>query len=254
MIESPTEHEPVSPPDAAQPPAADEGACDSDALQPTDICWLPAWYPGVVRRRRWTVLQAWATLILIVVLATVLVTRRDDEQGRAARLEAIDIKRRQTERLIARLEQEELRLASLAKAAITVESVGLPVDFSRILADIGRGLPEGSWLRGARMSVEQDEPVAPLKRHALSQATTPPARRFVRVEVTCVTLDQDGTLTLSDALGSNPLYRQAETRETRLTKVGGVDAWEFDFTFTVPLELREAATLAAADASARPPA
>ena len=247
---APAPGEPESPQPAASPPR-----------RPQDIDWLPGWYRAAVRRRRWTLVQAWATLALVVVLATIVVTRRDDEQARAERLQGIEQKRDQTDRLIARLEGEEARLASLAQLAATVEQIGLPLEASRVLSEIAAAMPNGVSLRELSVSVERAEQTGlPDRRRAGKAAEAPPADRFVSVRLIGLSSESSGSgfHRLTEDLRAVPYFRDVQTSGSRRVSVGEAEAWSFELTFTIPLELRAAgslvATVADAGAAAQDPA
>lgn len=102
-----------------------------------EVNFVPAWYPSVLRQKRFLTAQAWMTVILVVGgLASLMAAHR---AGAAAHSELIESKVR-AEQMFKQVSQldEMLNLQKqlVGKQAI-VNELGLPVEMSRVIAELG---------------------------------------------------------------------------------------------------------------------
>lgn len=106
-----------------------------------EVNFLPAWYPNVVRQKKLLTAQAWGTAIIVVGgLAALLAAHR---AGAAANNELIASKER-AQQMIKQVHQLDemldLKKQLVAKQAI-VNELGLPVELSRVVAEMGACAP-----------------------------------------------------------------------------------------------------------------
>ena len=149
----------VAPPVSSAPPAgAAPAAAPAEADLPmpmTEVDLLPAWYPALVRRPRWLTAQAWATGALLVVLTTVLLLRREDVAATRFELATLGDLRRETDATLAELAAQQTRLSALIDRAKVAAQIGLPLEVSRVLADVARDAPPDTALTDIDVRTEE---------------------------------------------------------------------------------------------------
>jgi hypothetical protein len=106
-----------------------------------EINFLPAWYPKVVRQKKLLTLQAWATAVVVVGgLGGLLVMHRTTRKVQTE-LDRTQVKATQTIKAVHQLDELlDLQRELVAKKAI-VNELGLPVELSRVLAEMGSCTP-----------------------------------------------------------------------------------------------------------------
>jgi hypothetical protein len=122
---------------------------------------LPAWYPQTVRRRRWLKLQAALTGLLVLVFAVVLILRTEDVAASRSELEMIKLERARVDDLLAELDQSQEELAELTSEAEMLSHIGLPLEITRLFAEIERLMPEAMTLDSFTVSTIEQAPRAP---------------------------------------------------------------------------------------------
>lgn len=102
-----------------------------------EVNFLPTWYPKVVRQKKLLTVQAWATAVVVTVgLVTLFSAHR---AGAAANEELLRSKER-AQQMIKQVHQLDemldLQKQLVGKQAI-VNELGVPVELSRVIAEIG---------------------------------------------------------------------------------------------------------------------
>jgi hypothetical protein len=106
-----------------------------------EVNFVPAWYPAVIRQKRLLTIQAWATAIIVVGgLATLLAAHR---AGAAANHDLLQSKERAQQMIKKVHELDELLdlQKQLKLKQGIVNELGLPVELSRMVAEMGACAP-----------------------------------------------------------------------------------------------------------------
>jgi hypothetical protein len=122
-----------------------------------EIEFLPDWYPRVRRQRAWFRVQAWATVVLLVgVTLYVAVQRRSlfiaESTQRSAAAEVADTRSKVRELD----EQVRLQRELLGKQTL-VAQLGLPVELTRIIAEVGDCMPSEMSLEEIDINTSETE-------------------------------------------------------------------------------------------------
>ena len=206
----------------------------------TDPDLLPAWYPAMVRRRRWLLGQAVVTGAAVVAMGTALVLRSDDERNTRQRLTVLDDRREETDAVLGELAAQERRLAGLAERAATVGQTGLPVEVARVLAEVGEHLPAAATLREVEVRTEARQPTAVERADAASGGGKVAGRRSLRFALRGVTPDAADVATLLERLQGRPMFADPTVRYGRaVAGEAGSAETEFEVAFSIGLELAE---------------
>lgn len=242
-------------PSADVPAGAGEPVAVGDALTPGDaeeVNLLPEWYPAVVRRRRWLRWQAWATGVLVVVLTTLLVLRKDDEHVSAYELATLETHREITGEQLDQLASAEARLQELATRATLVEQVGLPVEVTRVVSQIGRILPPRAALTELSVETQRREPTLVEIARATAAGREVTQGLWLRFRIGGVTPESNDVATLLEQLQAEPLFEQCAVSYGRDVRLAGRPAVEFEVTFAIDLKLSGTAVAAAGTGGAIP--
>lgn len=149
---------------------------------PAEPNLVPVWYPRVLRRRRWLRLQMVGSFLLLVGMVLFLIMRRDNEQVTAWQLRNIDAGRIETQSQIELLRSEEQRLELLLKRASINEKIGLPVEATRLLAELEATMPDELCLD--RIELRTESELIP------GTARTRPTRLVLDVKAKVANLDE----------------------------------------------------------------
>ena len=106
-----------------------------------EVDLLPSWYPQLWRRRRLLRLQFSLTLMLVVALLAVLVWWRADVEATQVELASLEVQRRDADATLSEVVAEEARLSSLHRQSETISHMGLPLEVSRVLAELDAAIP-----------------------------------------------------------------------------------------------------------------
>ncbi len=192
---------------------------------------LPQWYPVMVRRRRRLIVQAWLTGLLLVVLVGVLIWRRANVEATHFELASLGQQRRQTDAMLEALEREEARLSSLLRQAELVSKMGVPLEVSRILADIGAGLPDDVAITSFTTRTEERAPAGPNP----SRGKQPDPVRQMHFAFTGLAEQAESVGTISRHLEDRPLLKNVRISAQQNTLVYGRPAVAFEIGFRVDL-------------------
>lgn len=142
---------------ATSPRPASPGAAPSMML----IELLPTWYPQTVRRRRLLKLQATLTGLLVLGFAVVLILRTEDVAASRNELEMIQQERARVDGLLVEMDRSQRELAELTSEAEMLSQIGLPLEVTRLFAEIERLMPEAMTLDSFTASTRERAPRAP---------------------------------------------------------------------------------------------
>src|SRR4051812_2136619 len=121
--------------------------------------FLPAWYPQLHRRKRFVLLQLWATLLVAVSLALWILLAKGNvgmrQRDRSATALQLDQSRRDLKDLNDQLSQKQ----KLEADQRIVSRVGLHIETTRLLAKIDQIMPKEMTLTEANFeTVERAMP------------------------------------------------------------------------------------------------
>jgi hypothetical protein len=121
-----------------------------------EVEFMPAWYPQLRRRRRLVVVQAWATLLVVVGLGTWIYLARQNVNNRQT---VRDDVARQLDQSRAELKELNMQIAEKEKLEAQqkiLSKLGLHVEVTRLLARLDSIMPKEMTLTDATFdTVEQ---------------------------------------------------------------------------------------------------
>ncbi len=227
----------MSDPTPSTSPANTAAAPMSPSVSVPDVNLLPTWYPQMVSRRRWLRMQAWATGVVLVVLGTILVLRWDNEHVREYELQNLASERERTEAILAELTSQEQRLAVLAEQASLVEQVGLPLEVTRVLAEMARTLPTRAALTLLEVKTERREPTTLEKARAVTTGRPTAGGVWMRFRVQGIAPSRNDLPALMEHLQEETLFRDVFVSYGNDVVLHGRQAVEFEVSFTIDLAL-----------------
>ena len=206
------------------------GADEPEVLVPmTEVDLLPSWYPSMVRRRKWLLCQLWLTGGLVVVLATVLVLRRHNVAATQGTLAALENQRRETERSLAELTNEQGRLSELTLRAGLMAQAGLPMEVSRVLAELATAAPPQVALTEIDADTDEITP-KPAKPGSAGPLRT------MKFTLRGIAEDARQAASFEAELAKNPLFRNVKLVQARPGTIYDTrTVWAFEITFTIDL-------------------
>jgi Tfp pilus assembly protein PilN len=124
-----------------------------------ELEFLPAWYPQVRRRRRFVLLQAWMTLVLLIGLGGwMMLTHRNIRESTQtlAKLDADLTRSRSDLKALEDLMDYDKKLKSQAQV---LTKVGTHVEAARLLATLDEVMPKSASLLELSFLTEEKQPV-----------------------------------------------------------------------------------------------
>ena len=215
-----------------------DNAGDDAALVMAEVDLLPAWYGGFVRRRRHVRVQAGITVGLLVVMGTVLILRQENVSASRRELQVLQEKRLLTDGRLDRLRAQEARLAGLSDEASAYLRAGLPVEVTRVLADVEANIAPTTALLSLTALTESATPsVLDLAQARKHNRPPPGPTKVMRFTLAGVASTSAEPLRLHRALLENPLLRRDETRLVGVTSdtLNGKPVKSFVMSFAVDL-------------------
>jgi Tfp pilus assembly protein PilN len=220
----------LSPPSAS--PSSAPQAEDLPVMAEVDL--LPPWYPVLLKRRRRLLVQSWLTGLVVVALMAVLVWRQANEEATHVELASLEEQRRMTDAMLLQLEAEESRLDGLLGRAELVSRMGLPLEVSRVLAQIDAAMPADIALTA--LDVTMEERTGPAQGAiARSPGVRGGAQKNMKFTFTGFAASPDSVIALSRSLQQQPLLRDVAPAGTQSTEVYGRLIVAFEISFRVDL-------------------
>lgn len=146
-----------------------------------EVNFVPAWYPKVVRQKQLLTVQAWATAVIVGGGLVALFTAH--RAGAAANVELSRSKDR-AQQMIKQVHQLDemldLQKQLIGKQAI-VNELGLPVELSRVLAEMGTCAPREVTFTEVTASTVERAPASIADRASVSvgNQSSAPLRQLV---------------------------------------------------------------------------
>jgi hypothetical protein len=212
----------------AQPPA------EGDLPVMVEVDLLPPWYPVLLKRRRRLQVQGWLTCLVVIVLMAVLVWRRANEEATHVELASLEEQRRMTDMTLSQLLAEESRVNGLLSRAELVSRMGLPLEVSRVLAQIDAAMPADIALTGLDVTTEERSGPAqgaPVR----SAGVRGGAQKSMKFSFTGFASSPESVIALSRSLQQQPLLRDVAPAGTQSTEVYGRLIVAFEISFRVDL-------------------
>src|SRR5688572_300165 len=210
------------------------GLAEGELPVMAEVDLLPGWYPVLLRRRRRLILQSWLTGLVVVALMAVLVWRRANEEATHVELASLEEQRRMTDLTLSQLLAEESRLDGLLARADLVSRMGLPLEVSRVLAQVDAAMPADIAL--TTLDVVTEERAGPGQGGVVRAAGARVGpQKNLKFTFAGLASSPESVITLSRRLQEQPLLRDVAPAGTQSTKVN--DRWvvAFEMSFRVDL-------------------
>ncbi|HEV2293496.1 MAG TPA: PilN domain-containing protein [Tepidisphaeraceae bacterium] len=148
-----------------------------------EVEFLPRWYPQVRRRRRYVMLQAWMTVIVMLALGLWMM-----QSGRNIRREEATLRTREAELSASRSELKVVEeLMTLRKKLVeqskVLSKVGTHTEAARLLATLDEVMPRSTALLELSLLTEETHPIT-LAGARAAQDKEPSVDRRLIVRVT----------------------------------------------------------------------
>ena len=189
---------------------------------------LPDWYPRILRRRQWLRVQMVVSLLLVMALAFSLVSWKGNEEVTQWRLRNLNAHRQETALELAELQERERYLATLMRRAEVIEQIGLPVEVTRVLAELDQAASDSVALTRIHVTTDQQ------RGGAMNEV---PPTLMLRFEVKGIALSADQAISFSQHLQRDQLFHETRLRRASHSEDGG--PVEFDMSFAIELLLED---------------
>jgi Tfp pilus assembly protein PilN len=204
-----------------------------------EVDFLPAWYPAIQRKYRMVVVQAWASLAVVIVLVIYAAAKRWEvysaRQTTAICQAQINLSQKQVDELNQKLKYEQ----QLAQQDQIVAKLGLGVDATRLIAVLEDAMTPGMALTNLSMEMVETPramQIGFIGRSRSSENGSADVDRSLKVQLEGVAPSAIDVATLIAKLNdvkffenvSFPYIRQGQTRDGHI-------AQEFQVTFDLNL-------------------
>ena len=225
------------PADAAPPEGAAAAAEEPPPTAMAEIDLLPDWYAKFVRRRARVRWQAAVTVGLLVAMGVILILRREHVAESRGELAHLVDRRRVTDVTLDRLGAEEARLAKLSGRAAVLSRVGLPLEVTRVLADVQRAMAATTTVVSLEATTESATPSATDVAVARKRGLTPPGpTKLLRFKLDGLAENSLDATRFYEALRDNALFRRDETTlQFKSDQFNGKAVSSFTIVFVVDL-------------------
>ena len=204
-----------------------------------EVDLLPAWYPQLWRRRRWLRLQWCLTVGLVVLLLAVLVWWRANVEATHVELASIKQQRRTADATLSEVVAQEARLSMLLRQAELIDLIGLPLEVSRVLADLDAAAPKEISLTAVDARTENRTVEA--RRGLIGSRPAPVTVREMHFSVKGLTEKRELPYAFAEALRQRPLLREVKVHSTQAERVYGRAVEVFEIRFRIDLSAGGAA-------------
>jgi Tfp pilus assembly protein PilN len=201
-----------------------------------DIEFLPAWYTGLLKKRRMVRLQVWLTLAIAAWLGLWVFLADRNQRNAESAVASLKGQILQTDSQIQQMERLEVLRKQWRQQAEVLEKLGLHVESSRLLGRIAEALPAGVSFMG--MNVDFEESPVQLTAAARAAMKDPNATimdRRIRVRLQGVAPTDVDLATFLTELSKTPFFDHIAPTYAKDRREAGHILREFEVTFTVGL-------------------
>jgi Tfp pilus assembly protein PilN len=203
-----------------------------------DVEFLPAWYPQIRRRKFAVVVQAWASLgVIVLLLGITLVKHWEVHCAQAAAVECSD-QINESQQQLARLNEKLQYEGQLSQQEQIIAKLGLNVDTTRLVNALEDAMPQQMSLTD--LTVETEENMEPTMNvtGAKKPGTTPDAPqvdRRLKVRLDGVSPSDLELASLIENLNRVKFFDDVATSYARPVTRSGHLIREFEVSFSVNL-------------------
>lgn len=201
-----------------------------------EVNFLPAWYPKVVRQKQLLTAQAWGTATIVVGGFIALLGAH--RAGAAADRDLLSAKER-AQLMVQQVHQldEMLNLQKqlVAKQAI-VSELGLPVELSRVVAEMGACAPREVTFIEIRAATVERGPQTIAERAAAATGMRPAAERQLELRLRGIAPTEGEVTAFWSRLMSCPSFSAVRLVNSNEKIEGDHKMREFEITFSISLD------------------
>ena len=199
-----------------------------------ELEFLPNWYPQLRRRKRWLVLQAWGSLLLIAGLGAWTMIASRSVHAQEGRLATLVIALSRTEAQLHQLDELLTLEKQQRQQVLVLDKLGAHVEGARLLARLEETMPNEMALLSLSFQIsEQPRPLAALA--AGAPRSGPALERRLGVTLKGVAPTDVDVANFLARLSAIPFFEQVAMTYAKDRSDNGHLMREFELTFNIAL-------------------
>jgi hypothetical protein len=210
-----------------------------------ELEFLPGWYPVLRRRRGLAVTQAWATAVLLGALCVLGVAEHHRAMGHEATSDQLTREMTQARAELRTLDEQLELKKQLEQQSVILSKVGLQVDITRLLGELGHLMGRETFLM--ELGAETEETIKPGEKQAANNLKSrgtgtsanagdePACDRKLKVRMVCVAPSDVDVANFLAGLTNKPFLHQVAMTYAKDRVHAGRIMREFELTFLINL-------------------
>jgi Tfp pilus assembly protein PilN len=199
-----------------------------------EVEFLPAWYPQIRRRRRFVVLQAWMTVLIVAAMGTWTLMAGRNIRSSEARLARVETELTASRSELKTLEELMTLSKKLGDQAQVLSKVGSHAEAARLLATLDEVMPKSTALLELSLLTEEKQPVTLAGARAAQERDSTVERRL-NVKVTGVAPTDVEVADFLTRLTGKPFFEDVRMTGSKPRLDNGRIMREFEVYFSMNL-------------------
>ena len=200
-----------------------------------EVEFLPAWYPQVRRRRRFVMLQAWMTLVVLGGLGTYLTFAGRNVREYEARLARVDRELTASRSELKVIEELMTLRKDLVQKSQVLAKVGSHAEAARLLATLDEAMPKSTALLELSLITEETQTTATSGGARATVQKEPVMDRRLNVKLTGVAPTDVEVASFLDKLTGKPFLDDVRMTGSKPRLDNGRVMREFEVYFSMNL-------------------
>jgi Tfp pilus assembly protein PilN len=200
-----------------------------------EVEFLPAWYPQVRRRRRFVILQAWMTLVVLGGLGTWLTFASRNVREYEARLARVDRELTASRSELKVIEELMTLRKDLVQKSQVLAKVGSHAEAARLLATLDEAMPKSTALLELSLITEETHTTVTSSGARANVPKEPVMDRRLNVKLTGVAPTDVEVASFLDKLTGKPFLDDVRMTGSKPRLDNGRVMREFEVYFSMNL-------------------